>query len=100
MNGDKYRSKMRPPADIRREKRTADLERLMEEYHVKSKGKTLSGHFSPDEAIKVLETAASRERSVSEIITAAVRIGLPTVKKQFPRTRHMRSLKVISSGSE
>jgi len=72
----------------RRAERPEKVERLMEEYNVQSKGKTLSGHFSPEEAIDVLETAASRGRSVSEIVTAAVRLGLPRVKKQFPRVRN------------
>jgi hypothetical protein len=76
----------------RKGKRSARLRQLMEEYDVKSKGKTLSGHFSPEEAIEILETSASRERSVSEIIKAAVRLGLPTVKKQFPRTHNIVSM--------
>jgi hypothetical protein len=56
----------------------------MGEYEVQSKGKTLSGHFSPDEAIEVLETASNRGRSISEVIKRAVALGLPTVKKQYP----------------
>ena len=65
----------------------AKLERLMNHYNVESKGKTLSGHFSPEDAIDVLEAATSRGRSVSEIVTASVRIGLPSLKKQIPRLR-------------
>ena len=70
-------------------KRAAKLERLMDEYSVQSKGKTLCGHFSPEEAIDVLETAASRGRSISDFVTAAVRLGLPAAKQRFPRVRNI-----------
>lgn len=56
----------------------------MKEYNVQTKGKSLSGHFSPAEAVDLLETAASRSRSISEIITRAVALGLPVVKRQRP----------------
>jgi hypothetical protein len=56
----------------------------MAEYNIQSKGKSLSGHFSPAEAVDLLETAASRGRSISEILTRAVAVGLPVVKKRFP----------------
>jgi hypothetical protein len=60
------------------------LRAKMENYNIQSKGKTLSGHFSPEEAVDLLETAASRGRSISEIITRAVALGLPVVKRQRP----------------
>ena len=77
----------REPEKVSRDKSSGPMQRLMKEYSVQSKGKTLSGHFSPDEAIDVLQTARTRCRSVSEILTVAVRLGLPALKKQFPPTR-------------
>jgi hypothetical protein len=60
------------------------LQLKMEEYNIQSKGKSLSGHFPPEEAVDLLETAANRGQSISEVITRAVALGLPMVKKQFP----------------
>jgi len=78
------KSEVRQDGRNPKEKPSANLEKLMEKYNVQSKGMSLSGHFSPAEAIDLLETAGDRRRSISEIMTRAVALGLPMVKKQFP----------------
>ncbi len=83
MKANNIRSEEKQAGKNRNGKRAGDIERLMGEYSVPSKGKSLSGHFSPAEAVDLLETAANRGRSISEVITRAVALGLPIVKKQF-----------------
>ncbi len=67
-----------------KKKSVATVQKKMLLLGIKSEGKSLSGHFSPAEAVDLQETAANRGRSVSEIITRAVALGLPTVKVRFP----------------
>lgn len=69
----------------------AKIDPLMERYNVQSEGKSLSGHFSPAEAVELLESAANRGRSVSEIIARSAVLGLPMLKEQLPQiTCHQR----------
>lgn len=64
-------------------RRSIQLKRMMKKYDIPSKGRILSGHFSPGDAIDIIETAVSRHRSISEVITGATAIGLPAVKKHY-----------------
>jgi hypothetical protein len=83
----------RPGQVHRVHKITPPLAKLMEKWKVLKKGKTLTGHFTPEQAIDLLETAQTRRRSTGSVLKAAVRIGLPTVKKQFPRALNIASVR-------
>ncbi|MGI8918827.1 MAG: hypothetical protein ACR2H6_09500 [Pyrinomonadaceae bacterium] len=58
------------------------LQERMVRYRIKLTGKTLSGHFSPEDAIDVLLTAQSRGRKPGQLVVSAVLLGLPEVKEQ------------------
>ncbi len=66
---------------------TPGLATRMTELNIPSKGKTLSGHFSPAAAIAVIEAAISRGMPVGRVLKTAVRLGLPELKKEFRPVR-------------
>lgn len=69
--------------EVKTNRYVTNLKEKMLRHGIQSKGKSLHGHFSPREAIDVLDTASSRQCSVSEVITSAVEIGLPIFIRRF-----------------
>jgi hypothetical protein len=65
----------------------ADAETL-EHFKIPPKGKTMCGFFPPEFAVDVLELSEKHDNlPVSQIVKAAMEVGLPLFKKEYPARR-------------
>jgi hypothetical protein len=74
-------------------KATAQQKRLITQHNISLKGKTLTGHFSPQDAVDLLQLLErvkemfEEDFSISEFLVTMTFTGLPAARQLYPEPR-------------